>query len=374
MTKKVDIIYCYKNKDVSRVKKSLDSLSLQNDSAFNVIFIDYGSDESFAQEIKNLCQQYEFCAYYYVNSFGQMWNRGDALNYGFKFSSAPYVFTSDIDMVYKNNFISYLLSLSKDEMMTHFFAVGYLNQKQTDDLNIDRLEKLNFTRSENYALGMMFSSRVVIEQINGYNSFYAIWGIEDNDIKKRIEKAGFKTEFINNEVLMLHQYHLPSDGVNLPSGWKEYLKDYNEHFFIEQPEFSGLKELGWPRKRASLDIVKNGNLTVKKLLGRRLHIRHCILNDIVNQKIDEPIKYEIELSDYLYPNNSTAFKFMRFFNTLLSSLNLPFKLESLFKEQYLNKKDVYDEIYFLLKSLENSIADYYLNHFENKIILVIIKK
>jgi hypothetical protein len=173
---------------------------------------------------------------------------------------------------------------------------------------------------------------------------------------------------------MLHQYHLPSDGVSLPSGWKQYLKDYNEHFFIELPEFNGLKELDWPRKRASLDMVKNGNLTVKKLFGRRLYIRHCILNDIVNQKIDEPIKYEIELSDYLYPNNSTAFKFMRFFNTLLSSLNLPFKLESLFKEQYLDKKDVYDEIYFLLKSLENSIADYYLNHFENKIILVIIKK
>jgi hypothetical protein len=374
MTKKIDIIYCFKNKDVSRVKKSLDSLALQSDRAFNVIFIDYGSDESFALEIKNVCQQYEFCTYYYVNSFGQMWNRGDALNYGFKLSSAPYVFTSDIDMVYKKNFISYLLHLSKDEMMTHFFAVGYLNQKQTDGLNINRLEKLNFTRSENYALGMMFSARVVIEQINGYNSFYAIWGIEDNDIKKRIEKAGFKTGFISNEVLMLHQYHLPSDGVSLPSGWKQYLKDYNEHFFIEQPEFNGLKELDWPRKRASLDMVKNGNLTVKKLFGRRLYIRHCILNDIVNQKIDEPIKYEIELSDYLYPNNSTAFKFMRFFNTLLSSLNLPFKLESLFKEQYLDKKDVYDEIYFLLKSLENSIVDYYFNHFENKIILVIVKK
>jgi hypothetical protein len=374
MTKIVDIIYCYKNKDLSRVKKSLDSLALQNNQSFRVLFIDYGSDDVFAKEAEKLCQQYQFCTYYFVNSVCQMWSRGDALNYGFKLSDAPYVFTSDIDMVYKKNFISYLLSLNIDDMITYFFAVGYLNRRKTDNLNVHHLKNLSFKRSEDYALGMMFSSKKVIEEVNGYNSFYSIWGNEDNDIKQRIEKVGFKTEFVDKEVLMLHQYHLPSNGANLPDGWKQYLNDYGEHFFTERQEFNGLKQVVWPRKRPVLDAIKNDDVLVKKLKGRRLHIRHCILNDLAIQYNGKILKYEIDLSEYIYPDKSTIFAFIKSFNSFFSFINIPVKLVSLFKEQYLNKKDVDDEIYFILKSLENVIEDYYVKHFDNKIILVITKK
>ncbi|MES2514083.1 MAG: glycosyltransferase family 2 protein [Bacteroidota bacterium] len=374
MTPLIDIIYCYKNKDISRVKKSLDSLSIQDNKAFRVIFIDYGSDSVFAEKIENLCQQYAFCNYRYVNSLGQMWNRGDALNYGFKLSDAPYVFTSDIDMVYKNNFISYLLALKTDELSAYFFAVGYLNEKQSNLLTIRQLEKLTFTRSENYALGMMFVSKEVIERINGYNSFYAIWGIEDNDIKRRIENAGLKTGFVDKEILMLHQYHPVSNGANLPAGWQQYLKDYNDQFFEFNGEFNGLKQLQWPRLRPSLDVLKNNDIVFRKLHGRKLHIRHCILNDLTNHLSVKTLKYEIELSEHNYPSHSTIFKFITSLNAGFELMNVPIRLTSLFKEQYLSKKDVYDEIYFLLKSLEHAIEDYYLNDFENKITLVIVKK
>lgn len=144
--------------------------------------------------------------------------------------------------------------------------------------------------------------------------------------------------------------------------------------FTERPEFNGLKQVIWPRKRPVLDVIKNDNVLVKKLKGRRLYIRHCILNDLAIQHNDKILKYEIDLSEYIYPEKSTIFTFIKFFNSFFSFINIPVKLVSLFKEQYLNKKDVDDEIYFILKSLENVIEDYYLKHFDNKIILVITKK
>lgn len=376
MTKSIDIIFCYKNKEIARVKNSLDSLLLQSVKSFRVVFIDYGSDDNFAFDAERLCKNYPFCNYYYINTKGQMWNRADALNHGFRLSTADFIFTSDIDMVYKKNFISFLHNLSNNELMAYFFAVGYLGKKQVKKIDVNELDKFKYTLSKSYALGMMFASKKIIEQIDGYNSFYAIWGVEDNDIKKRIEVHNFKTTFIDNEVLMLHQYHPPSNTLNsnLPQGWKQYLKDYYHDFFNNQVEFNGLKQIILPKKRPSLDVFNDKSIIAKQLQGRNLFIRHLLFNDIIISQPHSSFKYQIDLSTYPYPENSSSIKVIKLINAFFLRIKIPIKLSSSYNEQFLSKKEAYDEIYFFLKSMENTIEDYFLHDQDDRITLVVVKK
>ena len=372
----IDIIYCYKNKEIARVKNSLDSLALQTNKQFSVIFIDYGSDKSYAENVKEVCDQYAFCKYYYINTLGQMWNRADALNHGFKLSDATFVFTSDIDMIYKKTFIDYLFTFTNNEFVTLFFAVGYLNKKQTNNIDTRRLENLKYNISKNYALGMMFTSKKIITQINGYNSFYAIWGVEDNDIKGRIETAGLKTEFINNTILMLHQYHTPANNLSagLPIGWKQYLADYHADVKNQKTSFNGINEIFLPKKRPALNVLENKDFKIKLISSRKLFIRHSFFNDILNRDNSKIIKYSIDLETHQFQKKSTAVKFIKIVNLIFSKIKIPIDLVSMYNEQYITKKETLDEIYFFLKSMENYIEDYCIQDFKNKITLVIIKK
>jgi glycosyltransferase involved in cell wall biosynthesis len=44
----VTIVYAFRNRDVLRVKASLDSLQQQTHSDFKVVFVDYGSETIFS--------------------------------------------------------------------------------------------------------------------------------------------------------------------------------------------------------------------------------------------------------------------------------------------------------------------------------------
>jgi hypothetical protein len=83
MTNTISIVIGFKDREISRVKNSLDSLSLQNsDINFEVIFVDYGSEEECSNQLLLLMHNFSFVKYVKVNSRGWFWNRSHALNIG----------------------------------------------------------------------------------------------------------------------------------------------------------------------------------------------------------------------------------------------------------------------------------------------------
>ena len=78
----ISIVFGYRNRDIARVKRCMDSLKNQTFSDFEVIFIDYGSDESFVRQVRPLIGRYAFAHYYYLYTAGYPWNRSHALNVG----------------------------------------------------------------------------------------------------------------------------------------------------------------------------------------------------------------------------------------------------------------------------------------------------
>ena len=59
----ITIIYPYRNRELARIKRSLDSLQHQDNLDFKVLFVDYGSTIPFADSVKDLVLSYSFATY-----------------------------------------------------------------------------------------------------------------------------------------------------------------------------------------------------------------------------------------------------------------------------------------------------------------------
>ena len=94
---KITFIYCYRDRDLERVKLSLDSLANQTNKEFRVIFVDYGSDLKRAAEVEEIVDSYDFAEYCYNDTRGKVWNRSHALNTAIRLAETEFVFTSDVE-------------------------------------------------------------------------------------------------------------------------------------------------------------------------------------------------------------------------------------------------------------------------------------
>lgn len=364
----LSIIFCYRNKDVYRVKNALESLNLQDNKDFQVLFVDYGSSESSSKEIAALCKNYTFCTYLYIDSQGKFWNRAEALNYGILNCNSSWIFTADVDLVFMPGFIS-RLHKEKADNEAKFFCVGYLNASQTQNLDLNALHKLSHTRSQDFALGMVLTSRSVFNKVNGYNMFYAIWGMEDNDLKARMDMHGIKTDFVQ-DVLMLHQYHSPASTAEggMPEGWIAFSKDY----FSSGGALIGLDKLVFPPPRPARDFKTDPDFISKKISGRILFIRHQLVDAIVNSR-EKKMVLVMDLNSHKLPQNTTTVKLIRRLNVLFTKLGIEAHAVSNFKEQYSSAREIRNEIYFAVKSFSLQLADHYIEESEDHITLAIVK-
>lgn len=262
----ITIIFPYRNRELMRIKKSLDSLESQTDQNFRVFFIDYGSKIQFAKEVRNLVESYSFTEYFYSYNSNQPWSRSKAINIGLKLVKTPFVFIADIDIIFRNDFIKIISNLS-DLDKAYYFKVGFLNEvessldKDFEDYSIDFSSGIG-------AQGLSLFNFKSVEKINGYDEFLHFWGAEDIDIHERLLRTGINSIFYNNEILLLHQWH------------KSYRKDEKD--------------------------ILSGDLQLKGVV--RLNQQHLINNrknetTVVNKKWGNPIleKEYNELEKFDFP-------------------------------------------------------------------------
>ena len=205
MAELISIIYAHRNRDSERIKVSLDSLSCQSDKNFEVIFIDYGSESRLEQELKELCEEYEFANYYHLPVQQLLWNKSKALNYGILQSNGEYIFIGDVDLVFHPDAVK-LMFQNRHPQQFQLFTLSYLNKKQSDLLKSDfAFEQLKPSRTGDVN-GMILVSKNALLQINGFDEFFHFYGAEDVDLFSRLEHAGFKETKIEKRYF-LHNAH-----------------------------------------------------------------------------------------------------------------------------------------------------------------------
>jgi glycosyltransferase involved in cell wall biosynthesis len=201
----ITILYPYRNRELERVKLSLDSLAQQTNRNYKVLFVDYGSALAKAMAIETLLKEYDFARYFYSYHYDQPWSRAKAVNIGLRQVTTAYVFVADVDMVFRNDFVE-TITVFQNPYQAVFFKVGFLDQKESVSIKPFGQYQIQFS-SQQGAKGLSLFPLEALIKINGYDEFFHFWGAEDEDIHYRLEQAGYKSIFYNKEILMLHQWH-----------------------------------------------------------------------------------------------------------------------------------------------------------------------
>jgi hypothetical protein len=199
------LIYPYRNRDLQRIQRSLNSLTQQTVQDFKVRFVDYGSDPLHAERVKALVESYQFTTYSYHFTQYQPWNKSRALNSIIKTLYDGYCFVADVDMIFAEDFIETALSLQKPEHAT-YFKVGFLDNAETKQDKAFEAYTIKF-ESTHEATGLTMCPVKLLYAINGFDEFYHFWGSEDTDLHVRLKNAGYQVNFYENKILMLHQWH-----------------------------------------------------------------------------------------------------------------------------------------------------------------------
>ncbi|RKR10937.1 GT2 family glycosyltransferase [Flavobacterium sp. 90] len=201
----ITIIYPFKNRELQRIKRSLDSLVNQSNKDFDVVFVDYGSDFEIAASVKELLKQYEFVRYIYSFHNNQPWSRAKAINIGIRFVETEYVFIADIDIIFNKRFVDVLFEL-QNKKENVYFQVGYLDKHESVEIKEFDLYTIA-SKSIPEGQGLSLFKLDSLLKVGGFDEFFHFWGAEDEDVHLRLQEAGFSSKFYNNEILLLHQWH-----------------------------------------------------------------------------------------------------------------------------------------------------------------------
>lgn len=335
----ITYIYPYRNREIDRVKRSLDSLSRQENKDFKVLFIDYGSDFDIAESVEELILDYSFVEYIYSYSEGKPWNRSKALNIGIKLAESTFLLSADIDMIFHPTFNETLKGLVDAKKVT-FFKVGYLSKRET----YDKKELIPESYSNQRAKGISLYPKAALNAINGFDEFFNCWGSEDEDIIRRLSFLGLDIKFYNQRVLVFHQYHKP-------------FKELNHRILSSELSYSQVRYHNDQKRRFNIDkkIVKVnenskwGCITDKRQYERLANV--SISRDLTSFKpnIDFFLLFELERLSKGY----WGFKFVEYIRDKKVSLK-----SVVYRLWTINNYDLQTKEYYTIKEVHDLLLKF----------------
>lgn len=355
----LSFIVGFRNREYERVKLFLESLSFQSDKDFEVIFVDYGSDSDLSSRIEPLITKYDFAKYFFYNSRGQNWNRAKCLNYAFKKSKAEYIFTTDIDFIFNKNFVS-LLKKNSSQDMARYYSFGYLSKKYSKDIDFNKPFHPTNEYSSIDTIGALLISKKMFIGINGFDEFYEIWGLEDNDILKRIQISNYSIEFCADRNLIWHIWHLPAKKTDiLPEGWLQFLGDYFKDKFnnIHTQNKNHICVIDESRPIIS---KFNKATCINNISYNTNYLQEYLKSKIIEAKSDEVICFKFNDHEYQKYYNSSLNKLIRHINKTFNRFNLPLIISNKNMIQFISQKQIRDTLQYFIKYNQKLIKDYYL--------------
>lgn len=285
----ITIIYPYRDREESRVKRSLDSLVRQSNRDFKVVFVDYGSVFATATTIEELTQNYDFVTYLYSYHCHQPWSRAKAINIGLQHVITPYVFVADVDMIFSHDFIEKLKQIQNPNQAV-FFKVGFLDENESVQFKSFDQYKISFF-SQAGAKGLSLFPLKALNEIHGFDEFLHFWGAEDEDVHNRLENAGYQSLFYDQEILMLHQWHVSyrkseSKGLSQDLQLTNITRINQEHLLDNKNEkraIVNLKQWGQSISKTEYEVLEN-SIETFFIGNRKESISHFLFVTLPNFK------------------------------------------------------------------------------------------
>jgi len=299
----LNIIYPYRNRDIKRIKKSLNSLANQTNKNFSVYFVDYGSEIEIAKKVELLIQDYNFAEYQYYPTNFQPWNKSRALNAVIKQLNDGFCFVADVDMIFHTEFVERAISLQKNNTAT-YFKVGFLSENETKSTKHFNEYSVNF-ESTNEATGLTMFPVKVLQKVRGFDEFYHFWGAEDTDVHVRLKNDGCDIVFYEKEILLLHQWHKSyrsKETRNLTSDLQlsGIVKLNSQHLTyagFNTETLVNAQVWGEPLTQEAYNLLIDFSGELKKVLNRKETINHLLFCEL--PKVDKTVmRFVIELDNH----------------------------------------------------------------------------
>ncbi|MEZ4866322.1 MAG: glycosyltransferase [Caldilineaceae bacterium] len=369
------LIFGYRDRDVERIKRCLNSLQQQTFRDFTVIFVDYGSSTANARAAQNVVEQYSFCRYIYSDTRGYPWNRSRALNIGGRLATSPFLITTDVDMIYPPDFLQHVADqVAEDRMLYcyhHFLPANF------DDWNNLCNYAGKLPKATKEFLGACHCVPTeIFHQIRGFDEYYQYWGKEDTDINVRLKQVGLKEVWLNDWTYMFHQWHPASNFKTagfMPDGLWGRVENYfhrNQGYLVRNSKNWG--QIHCPETRpilALLDIEQQKIIKQEHLIWFDEHPdNNRKIGDFVQQFWSLSPGQGIGIEHAAFPYRHILLEILiRYTNKLLRLANYNSKVN--YSTNLLHS--------FLAEFIElnqDIVADYYLNFPERNGISLLIRK
>ncbi|SHE88121.1 N-terminal domain of galactosyltransferase [Psychroflexus salarius] len=298
---KISILYAYRNREKQRIENSLKSLVNQNESNFEVVFVDYGSDDAFATRIQKVIEGFSFASYHYMAHPGLLWNKSKALNYAASKAKGEFVFVADVDICFDINAVSKMTNLAKANMFS-LFKLSYLKQEITQQEITKGKFNANQIKHHGDVNGMVLVSRENFLRIEGYDEFYHFYGSEDIDFYERLKNAGIQKEK-NSDTLFFHQWHPIYNAINdavleVTPRFFNIKKINQQHFLFQQKQkavkpilHQKINQYTWEKNNQLLTSDATKSIIINNDHAKVWHLFKVVLptlkKDIVHIRIED---------------------------------------------------------------------------------------
>ena len=206
------VVLPYKDRDEQRLNNCLYTLFHQTVQP-KVLLVDYGSTPEFQKIVKKVTAEYASSSLYVPI---ENWKKTHANNIGLKKVSTKYVLFSDVDMIYKPNFIETVLKMLEREKAIVTCKCSYLSKNETRGLIMPIDWKtykpvIDQVSGETAVGACLAMNTEWMQSIGGFDEKFSGWGREDVDVLCRAKSAKLCQIGIEESTSFFHQWHLPSD-------------------------------------------------------------------------------------------------------------------------------------------------------------------
>ena len=262
----LSIIYAFRNRDTHRIQASLESLVSQSfELDFEVIFVDYGSEEQYFEPIKNLVQAFDFTHFYSIGHSGLLWCKARALNYAFTKVKYKSIFIADADVVFHEDFFKQLIDLDLSQSF-YLFDIAYLS----NELSPDKVINLPFNKRKHThvhdTFGVGLFPKKGIEKVGGLDAFFHFYGSEDEDLNRRLINAGYQKK--------------KAKGLYLQHIWHERYPQPKDNQLTQEPRISQIMRIN------QAHMLTNDSRGITTTSRGIKHVNYYSFNDL--QRLEKP--------------------------------------------------------------------------------------
>lgn len=216
----ITVIVSVRDRAPYRLKNFLRSLRAQTypRAKIKIIVVDYDSQPNNLEDYRRLCEQHD--ATFYRIDYRPVWCKGEALNLALRHVQTQYTMIGDVDLIYAPNYtqrvLDFLEKTPNAAAYCRLLETGLDTIKPDTDILEDfalihagSTPRVSSNPSSTYIFGrgLCCTRTVYLRALRGVDEFFRGWGLEDDDLVKRLITAGVQFHCLSGETAYLHDTH-----------------------------------------------------------------------------------------------------------------------------------------------------------------------